>query len=147
MELGAKVTASTVEKIMLDNAEAIDQLQLSEGNIKSAPKIFKNDCEINWSEKVAMVHNFIRGLSPYPAAWCTLSNTKGEKRTFKIFKGKSTSQVVNDRIHLLKEKDGILFPCGDYYYKVTELQPEGKRRMNFNEFLAGNSLNDWTLYL
>ncbi len=145
MELGAQVTASTVEKIMHDKAEAIDQLKLTDGELKSAPKIFKPDCGIKWARPVAEVHNFVRGLSPYPAAWCTLISTKGEQRTFKIFKGSPTSQPVSDRTQLKEDKDGILFPCSDFYYKVTELQPEGKRRMNFKEFLAGNSLNDWTL--
>lgn len=145
MELGARVTASTVEKIMLDKAEAIDQLKLTEGELKSAPKIFKPDCEIKWERPVAEVHNFVRGLSPYPAAWCYLINSKGEKRSFKIFKGEPTAIKVSDRAMLEEDKDGILFPCNDHYYKVSELQPEGKRRMNFKEFLAGNSLNDWTL--
>lgn len=145
MELGAQVTASTVEKIMLDKADAIDQLKLTEGDLKSAPKIFKPDCEIKWDRRMTEVHNFTRGLSPYPAAWCYLSNAKGEKRSFKIFRGEPTDIPVTDHTHLKEEKDGILFPCADHYYKVTELQPEGKRRMNFKEFLAGNSLNDWSL--
>lgn len=145
MELGAQVTASTVEKIMLDKADAIDQLKLTEGGLKNAPKIFKPDCEINWAQPVSTIHDFIRGLSPYPAAWCSLINTKGEQRTFKIFKGSPTSQSVSDQNQLKEEKDGILFPCGDFFYKVTELQPEGKRRMNFKEFLAGNSVIDWSL--
>ena len=145
MELGAKVTASTVEKIMLDKAEAIDQLKLTDGELKNAPKIFKPDCEINWQQTAGVVHNFVRGLSPYPAAWCALSNSKSEQRSFKIFKGSLTALPVTNHVQLKEEKDGILFPCSDYYFKVTELQPEGKRRMNFKEFLAGNSLNDWFL--
>jgi methionyl-tRNA formyltransferase len=146
MNLGAEVTASTVQKIMEGNTEGIDQLKLSKGDEKHAPKIFKPDCEINWTESAQTVHNFIRGLSPYPAAWCTLSNTKkAEVKTFKLFICEKTDRAVTDSSALIEEKDGILFPCSDFYIKVTELQPEGKRRMHFKEFIAGNSVQDWCL--
>lgn len=146
MNLGAEVTASTVQKIMEGNTEGIDQLKLSKGDEKHAPKIFKPDCEINWNESAQTVHNFIRGLSPYPAAWCTLSNPKkAEVKTFKLFICEKTDRTVTDSSALIEEKDGILFPCADFYIKVTELQPEGKRRMHFKEFIAGNSVQDWCL--
>src|SRR5690606_35153387 len=70
MQLGAETTLSTVIKIANGEVEGIPQIELTEGEIKMAPKIFKQDCEINFSQPVLNVHNFIRGLSPYPAAWC-----------------------------------------------------------------------------
>ena len=143
MELGAKVSASTVQKIMDGTAIGIDQLELSEGELKSAPKIFKPTCEIDWSQSVAIVHNFVRGLSPYPAAWTTLVNgVKNEQKTFKLFKAIKTELKVTDAKILKETKEGILFPCGDYYLLVSELQPEGKRRMTFKEFLAGNKIEE-----
>ena len=146
MELGAKVSASTVQKIMEGTAVGIDQLELSEGELKNAPKIFKPTCEIDWSQPVAIVHNFIRGLSPYPAAWTTLVNeVKNEQKTFKLFKAIKTELKVTDATILKETKEGILFPCGDYYLLVSELQPEGKRRMTFKEFLAGNKIDEWKL--
>lgn len=146
MNLGAEVTASTVQKIMEGNTEGIDQLTLANGTEKHAPKIFKPDCQINWRNPVQIVHNFVRGLSPYPAAWCTLTNhKKAEEKTFKIFTSEKTDRIVNEPGALIEERDGILFPCSDFYLKVTELQPEGKRRMHFKEFIAGNSVQDWHL--
>lgn len=145
MELGAKVTSSTVKKIMLDQVEGIDQLKLTEGIEKHAPKIFKQDCLINWNQSAQVVHDFIRGLSPYPAAWCTLVNSKQEERTFKLFRGTKIDQRVTDPHKLIETKEGILFPCSDFYISISELQPEGKRRMSYKEFLAGNTLQDWLL--
>jgi methionyl-tRNA formyltransferase len=143
MELGAQTTLSTVIKIANGDVEGIPQIELTEGELKSAPKIFKGDCEINFSATVDKAHNFIRGLSPYPAAWCVLEHPKEGKRTFKLFSCQKTELPVNGNKELKISKDGILFPCKDVYLLVTELQPEGKRRMDFKSFLAGNSVEGW----
>jgi len=145
MELGRTLTISTVNKIKSGKVEAIDQLSIQEGNLKTAPKIFREDCRINWTNTVQETHNFIRGLSPYPAAYTLLTNKKGESRSFKLFKGNITEIPVEDAFALKSDPSGILFPCTDYYYCVSELQPEGKRKMNFKEFLAGNRLEDWAI--
>ncbi|MEN9442782.1 MAG: Methionyl-tRNA formyltransferase [Bacteroidota bacterium] len=154
MELGAQVSASTVQKIMDETAVGIDQLELADAStssatkkeLKSAPKIFKPTCEIDWKQSVATVHNFVRGLSPYPAAWTTLTNnTKNETKTFKVFAATKTDLTISDATTLKETKEGILFPCGDCYLLVSELQPEGKRRMNYKEFLAGNKIEEWKL--
>lgn len=146
MELGAKVISSTVHKIMERNAIGVDQLELAEGDLKAAPKIFKPDCEINWDQDAWTVHNFIRGLSPYPAAWCKLINKEsGEEKTFKLFISEKTDLKTDDSKSILQNSNGILFPCNDFYIRITELQAEGKRRMNFKEFLAGNSLKEFSV--
>lgn len=143
MELGAQTTLSTVIKIANGDVQGIPQIELAEGELKSAPKIFKGDCEINFSQPVANVHNFVRGLSPYPAAWCTLYHPTDGKRTFKLFSCRKTSEPTNGSREIKIAKEGILFPCEDTYLLVTELQPEGKRRMDFKAFLAGNSVDGW----
>jgi len=146
MELGATVCATTVQKILEGKVSGIDQLELLEGEEKSAPKIFKETCEINWNQPAAIVHNFIRGLSPYPAAWCILENAlKGEQKTFKLFYSEKTDRPINNRTEILQDKEGIYFPCTDFYLKITELQMEGKRKMHFKDFLAGNKVSDWKL--
>jgi methionyl-tRNA formyltransferase len=135
-------------------AVGIDQLELAEAStssatkkeLKSAPKIFKPTCEIAWNQSVATIHDFVRGLSPYPAAWTTLINsTKNETKTFKIIKAIKTELPVSDTKTIKETKEGLLFPSGDYYLLVSELQPEGKRRMNHREFLAGNKIEEWKL--
>jgi len=143
MELGAKVSCETIEKIRLGDIAGIPQIELTEGEIKIAPKIFKPMCQIDWSKPVEDVHNFCRGLSPYPTAWTTFKNEeKKEEKSFKIFKTEKTDIRVESSNKLKATKEGILIPCGDFYLKVIELQPEGKRRMNFKDLLAGNPIDD-----
>ena len=143
MYLGAKVACKTIDKIRIGDIQGIPQLDLIEGELKSAPKIFKATCQIDWSKSVQEIHDFCRGLSPYPAAWTILKNdTKNEEKSFKIFRTEISTLQVTDSKKLIATKDGILFPCGDFYLCVTELQPEGKRRMNFKELVAGNSVDD-----
>ncbi len=146
MNLGAIVIESTVQKIMKGEAIGIEQLKLAEGELKIAPKIFKQDCKIDWNQNIDSIHNFIRGLSPYPAAWCSLKNSvKVEEKTFKVFLSEKTNTPSNGHTSLREEIDGIYFPCKDFYLKVTEIQMEGKRKMNFKEFSAGNNVSDWQI--
>ena len=143
MYLGAKVACKTIDKIRIGDIQGIPQLDLIEGELKSAPKIFKATCQIDWSKSVQEIHDFCRGLSPYPAAWTILKNdSKNEEKSFKIFRTEISHVQVTDSKKLVATKDGILFPCGDFYLCVTELQSEGKRRMNFKELLAGNPVDE-----
>ena len=81
-ELGAGLTLETINKISINETQTIDQ---TNHNSSDAPKIFKKDCEINWKKSAIEIHNHIRGLSPYPAAWCNLHNVKkGEQLQFKF---------------------------------------------------------------
>lgn len=142
MKLGAEVMLSTVYKIKEGNVEAISQDDFDLSIVKPAPKIFKPDCKINFANSVQEVHNFCRGLSPYPAAWCQLTNTlKGETKTYKIFATRKTDIPSTGR-ELTSNENGILIPCGDFHLEVRDIQPEGKRKMNFKEFLAGNSVTE-----
>ena len=143
MFLGAKVSCETIDKIRLGDVAGIPQLELTEGELKIAPKIFKPMCQIDWSKSVDEVHNFCRGLSPYPTAWTIFKNeSKNEEKSFKIFKTEKTDIEVDNSRKLKVVKDGILIPCIDYYLKVIELQPEGKRRMNFKDLIAGNPVDE-----
>lgn len=146
MILGAKVASETIEKIRVGDVKGIPQLDLMEGELKSAPKIFKPTCQIDWSNPVEEVHNFCRGLSPYPTAWTMFTNDlKQEVKSFKIFKTEKTDINVDSSSKLKATKEGILIPCKDFYLLVTELQPEGKRRMNFKDLLAGNPIDDFRI--
>lgn len=145
MELGAEVTTSTVNKILNGEAKGIDQEELIEKELKLAPKIFREDCRINWDQNAQTIHNFIRGLSPYPAAWTLLKHVNGDLKSFKLFGSKIYDKRTTDKSQLINSSEGILFPCSDSYVLIREIQPEGKRRMNFKEFLAGNRLQDWSI--
>ncbi len=148
MSLGAELTLKTVAAISQQTHTVIDQDKFEKKDFKTAPKIFKEDCEISWQETVENVHNKIRGLSPYPAAWTKLKNTKkNEILSFKLFASKT---IENNGIsltgNLQEHADGILFPCNNGFICITELQVEGKRRMTYKEFLAGNEIKDWELF-
>jgi len=145
MHLGANLTVKTLDEIANDSIQSLAQDEQLAKELRHAPKIFKQDCKVDWKQTAQNVHNKIRGLSPYPAAWCTLQNEKkNETVSFKLFASKIVDEIPATP-SLLKHSDGILFPCQDGFICVSELQPEGKRRMNFKEFLAGNKLEDFSL--
>ena len=143
MHLGADLMSSTVMKIKKGKVISIPQNEFSEEVLKPAPKIFKSDCEIDFTMKVLEVHDFCRGLDPYPAAWCKLEDIdKGEVKTYKVFKTRITDLTIKDKDVLIKDPEGILIPCKDFYLRILEIQPEGKRRMDYKSFLAGNSIEN-----
>ena len=148
MSVGAELTLKTVTAISQQTHTVIDQDKFDGKDFKIAPKIFKEDCEISWQETVENVHNKIRGLSPYPAAWTKLKNTKkNEILLVKLFTSKPIeNNGISLRGKLQEHSDGILFPCKNGFICITELQLEGKRRMTYKEFLAGNEIKDWELF-
>ena len=91
--------------------------------------------------------NHLQVLCPYPAAWCNLHNVKkGEQLQFKFFASKLTEEKIPSiNLGLFQGTDGILFPCADGAISIQELQVEGRTRMNYKAFLAGNDINDWRI--
>ena len=102
--------------------------------LKHAPKIFTDDCRIDWSKPVAQVYDLIRGLSPYPAAF-TLLNGK----LFKIYKGEKVlvQPAVAPGAYETDGKTFLRFACNDGFIAVKEMQPEGKKKMAVEDFLRG----------
>lgn len=147
MHVGSKLVVQTVQKIQSGEVVRTPQADLAKGQeLNEAPKIFKPMCEINWKQSVEVVHNFCRGFSPYPTAWTTIKNrTTGETKTLKIFKTDKTDQVIVAHDQILATKEGLLFPCEKFYLFVSEIQPEGKRKMTAKEFNAGHQMQDWML--
>lgn len=141
MCIGADLAVATVQRIINGNIDPIDQQALINDYIKPAPKIFKNDCRIDFGKSVKEVHDFVRGLSPYPAAWTILKNAQGTERSYKILAGHPTVQRVEPNCALKAGEKSVFIPCADYYFEIRELQPEGKRRMNAKEFMAGNDVS------
>jgi methionyl-tRNA formyltransferase len=139
---GAALVLKTVRAIEKSNYTVTDQLStynLPFTTLKQAPKIFKTDCEIDWNRSAREVHNFIRGLSPYPAAFTYLDG-----KVLKIFNSKmistpsdQLSQVYQNGKYITDNKSFLHFKCLDAYLDITELQLEGKRKMNLVDFLRG----------
>lgn len=139
MYLGKNLIQKSVEQIRLNTVTRTPQNVLIQNTEpKSAPKIFKPDCEIKWNAPICDVFNFIRGLSPYPTAWTNVNfDDKNEVKSFKIFIAEKTTISSENNNSIQFSKEGVLIPCKDYYLLIKELQPEGKKRMNYKEFTAG----------
>jgi methionyl-tRNA formyltransferase len=136
MKRGAQLVLRTVRAIASGKYPSTPQL--NPNDLKHAPKIFKETCEIKWAQKSEAVRNFVRGLSPYPTAWCRLND-----KSYKIFKvsiaGKSEKQSEPGIIDT-DNKNYLYVKTLDGWISIEELQPEGKRKMNILEFFRGNKL-------
>lgn len=141
MEIGAGLVVETVDAIAEGNIQPIPQAELiDENTINHAPKIFKEDCKINWGKDSEAIRNLIRGLSPYPAAWTNLVNKKtGTEILTKLF---FAQKIVAEKVAEpgTIETDGKTFlniACKNGWLQITDLQIAGKKRMKTDEFLRG----------
>lgn len=145
MVVGAQLLVDTIHSISQNNITR-QQQSLSE-NYRSAPKIYRDDCRINFSATIQEIHNHIRGLSPYPAAWTEIENKEGQIKSIKFF----STEIVLEEHHSLKypaliEKDGSLFlSLQGGLLKIKEVQLEGKKRMDVKSFLTGFKCDDWNI--
>jgi methionyl-tRNA formyltransferase len=137
MNTGATLLHETVERIDAGDVKPFPQPEIP--NIHSAPKLFRENCEIDWNLPVERVRNLIRGLSPYPGAWCEL---KSETKSLQIKILKASSDfctTVNEPVGTISSdrKNVLKIACLDGFLNVEELQPQGKKAMSVKAFLAG----------
>lgn len=135
MSLGARLTLKTVQAIENDNIQPMPQ---PDTEIKHAPKIFKEDCELDFNNSIEKVHNKIRGLSPFPAAYTHL-----EGKILKIYQTE-IQKIHGDSPNGTFETDGktyLRIRCEDGWLNIIELQLEGKKRMHVSDFLKGYRFN------
>ncbi|MFC4230885.1 methionyl-tRNA formyltransferase [Parasediminibacterium paludis] len=133
-EIGATTLVKTMQGLADGSIKEVPQNIANNPNLKHAPKIFTETCEIDWHQSAADIHNLVRGLSPYPAAFTTLNNKK-----LKIFKSKkeitSHSEAMGSVI--TDNKTYLKFSCADGFVHVLDMQLEGKKRLLVEEFLRG----------
>ncbi len=134
MNKGADLVLKTVEVIASGSYPQSPQNTNQE--LRAAPKIFKEDCKIDWNQPADEVRNFIRGLSPYPGAW-----TMHDSKVLKVFETDLTTSGSIGAGRFESEKNTLLVGCADKNLKVTELQLEGKKRMTSEVFLRGYNIN------
>ena len=145
MELGADMVAHTVSDIAAGNVTPQPQ---PEGEFIPAPKIFKETCRIDWNQPAVKIHNLIRGLSPYPAAWCEMEEirSRGKYSDVKIYQSALVSDMPEDSLKLGNDlkpgevcvtKDRLFVKTGVGMLEIVSLQPAGKKRMNVDAFLRG----------
>lgn len=150
MVVGAQLVLKTVKAIEENNYPQVDQAEfIAKGEKeKHAPKIFKEDCKIDWNKNVTEVHNFIRGLSPYPAAFTTLIAPDGKTFPIKIFKTEKeiTTPAYPLNTIITDSKTHIKVSVADGLISIIDLQLAGKKRMPVNELLRGFPMNsDWKI--
>lgn len=148
MMIGAGLVLKTVQAIEKNNYTQTDQSEFIKPNqeIKNAPKIFKEDCKIDWELPLDKIHNHIRGLSPYPAAFTSFISSNGQTLPVKFFisKKENTSTSVPVKSILTDSKTYLKIAVAGGYITIEELQLAGKKKMGIQEFLRGFSINnDW----
>ncbi len=138
MDLGKETVVKTLEQIAAGSATTSAQTEI---DLKEAPKLFKENCEINWNKSAIEIHNFIRGLSPYPAAWTTFINGD-QQNVVKIYESavefEEHSQVIGTIITTKKE---IKIAVTDGYLQILKLQMAGKKVMTSGELLNGTTIS------
>ena len=141
MLLGSELVVQTVNDILNHSIKAIAQEELfqNETELKPAPKLFKETCRIDWDKSTKEIYDFVRGLSPYPAAWTELVTDKGKNFSFKIYETEKVDQshhlspgtIVSDgKTHFdISTKDGFV--------RLRTIQQAGKKRMSVEDWLRG----------
>ncbi|MFM7813467.1 MAG: methionyl-tRNA formyltransferase [Flavobacteriales bacterium] len=132
MPIGATLLVKTIHALACGEAQPIPQDSVMPDACLHAPKIFREDMRVDWQKSVREVDQQVRGLSPYPAAWTTF-----RELTLKIYAGKP---LPHHPIEHAVETDGstyLRFACADGAYEVTDVQLEGKKRMDVQSLLRG----------
>lgn len=137
---GAKLVLQTVDDVAEGKVEPIDQSQLAEGTeLKPAPKIFKDNTRIDWTQGAKKVYDFVRGLSPVPAAWTELTLKDGKATVLKIYETEKEFTTPAESLGALVCSDGktLKVALRDGYLILKEIQLAGKKRMKAGDFLRG----------
>lgn len=143
MRLGAGIALKTIDKIIegdghVDSLPQEDMIPVGQ-ELHNAPKIFKETCLIDWNATAKRVHDFVRGLSPYPGAWTNMTGQDGKNTVLKVFKTTLTSIPCNGRdagtIMVFNGK--LLVATANCWLQLDEIQLSGKKRMDAKAFLNG----------
>ena len=142
MNLGGRLVTETVDAILAGEVKPVPQeelINLSQEELRPAPKIFKDTCRIDWTKGVKGVYDFVRGLSPYPAAWTELVSADGSSLVLKIFQTEKNFFSHGEKIGTVSTdgKTYLRVALADGYLNILSLQLAGKKRMPVADFLRG----------
>jgi methionyl-tRNA formyltransferase len=134
MAAGAELLVKTVKGLAAGNLNEIPQKNIAAKGLKHAPKIFKEDTRIDWTRPVSEIHNLVRGLSPYPAAMAELAG-----KNIKVFASTPVAEthMIAPGSYETDHLSFLRFATPDGWLYVTDLQQEGKKRMEIIDFLRG----------
>ena len=147
MHLGAQLCLETLDAIIAADGhpESIPQDTVSDGSaVSTAPKIFKETCEIDWTKTAKQVYDFVRGLSPVPGAWTTLVAPDGKETVLKVYKTRKTGRKGQGSGVLSVVDRTLCISAADDCLEIVELQLAGKKRMAARDFL--NGMKDLEMY-
>lgn len=143
MKLGADIAVKTIDKI-IEGEGSVKSLPQEEmiptgTELHPAPKIFKETCQINWNNTAENIHNFVRGLSPYPGTWTNMTAPNGKVTVLKVFKTTITSIPCNGRAvgTIMVYNGNLLVATNDCWLSLENIQVSGKKRMEAKAFLNG----------
>ena len=140
MYLGADVVLETVRHIQKGLVKTQKQIQ-DDNNIKMAPKLFPENCKINWNDNLDSIYNLIRGLNPFPGAWSKMKNN-GVETTVKIYNVKKEKITHNDSIgSIIPSKKDIKVAVKDGYIFIDEIKIPGKKKLDATSLLNGFSFS------
>lgn len=135
MTKGAGLVLETVKAIENENYDLKPQDENL--SLKHAPKLFKENTELKWTESAEKLYNYIRGLNPFPTAWAVINNKKYKIHQSSIINKESTGEAGN----LITDHKGYLhIQCDPGILSLEEIQPEGKKRMAIADFFRGNQI-------
>ena len=141
MAMGARLVTETVDLLLDGKTDAIPQEEFYKdaAELRPAPKIFKDTCHIDWNQPVKKIYDFVRGLSPYPAAWTELISEDGKRLALKIYQAEKRPAEHNFPVGSIHtdHKSYIDVAVKDGFLRLRSLQLAGKKRMNITDFLNG----------
>lgn len=139
MYVGSELVTNTVDKLASGDYTTTEQMHIDENTLRPAPKIFKDDCRIDWTKSAESIHNLVRGLSPYPAAWTPLYKDNAECGSMKIFTTHFEVCNTNATPGTIRtdSKSYIAIACADGWLYVDDVQLAGKKRLATKDLLLG----------
>ena len=147
-KIGCRLVLETIEGLEQGTLHPSPQPKVDAAQDKPAPKIFKADCAIDWRKPGEKICNFVRGLSPYPAATMQLVDLQNRVYDFKVFDVAFEASVSNEMsvgTLISDQKNELKISVIDGFVKILSLQLSGKRKVTASEFLRGYNVSNWKL--
>ena len=150
MALGADICIETGDAVINNDGNVPSQPQREDLPLKSAPKLFKETCLINWNKEAKQVYDFVRGLSPVPGAWCEIVHNDEKPVVMKIFRTAKTDKPLTAKDQpgdICAEGQHLLIAAADKWLEIVELQLAGKKRMMAKDFLNGYDIKGKRVFM
>ncbi len=136
MDIGSELVVKTVQ--LIEKGDVTTVIQPKSGDLKTAYKLNRDNCKVNWTEDLDTIYNKIRGLNPFPTAWCFLDNNEDELLSIKLYDVEKEYETHNyDAGLIFSDKTELKVSCKGGYIKVKEMQLPGKRKMDTKSLLNG----------